>query len=117
MGTPIRLVINLSTADEAAGDAFAAAWPDRLAEVRAEPGCLQYELCRSVSHPENFTVLEAWADREAFDAHWALEQQRTPVGASHLDPSSRRHGRNGAEIYWEQQYWGWDPKSSAWVQR
>lgn len=118
MSTPVRLVINLTTTDEAAGDAFAAAWPQRLAEVQAEPGCLQYELFRSVSHPENFTVLESWADRAAFDAHFALEMQRERVGTSHLgDPATRRHGSNGTEIYWEQQNWGWDPQTSQWTPR
>ena len=116
MSTPVRLVINLTTISLEAGDAFAAAWPERLAEVQAEPGCRQYELFRSVSHPENFTVLESWADRDAFDAHWELERGRERLGTQHLGPSSgRRHGHNGTEIYWEQQNWGWDPEQDAWT--
>lgn len=118
MSAEIRLVINLATTDETAGDQFAAKWQARLAEVQSEPGCQQYELFRSTSHPENFAVLESWVDRRAFDAHWALEQQRPRVGVSHLGaPESRRHGRNGTEIYWEQQNWGWNATNGLWKRR
>ncbi len=40
-----------------------------LAEVRAEAGCLRYDLHRDRDNPARFVMLEAWADAEALEAH------------------------------------------------
>ncbi|WP_458687610.1 putative quinol monooxygenase [Nocardia tengchongensis] len=43
---------------------------ERLAPtVRAEPGCLQYDLHRVADNPDHFVLLEEWASREALAAH------------------------------------------------
>ncbi|GAA4831973.1 hypothetical protein GCM10023235_02770 [Kitasatospora terrestris] len=43
---------------------------ERLAPVvRAEDGCLQYDLHRVVGDPDRFVLVELWASREALAAH------------------------------------------------
>jgi quinol monooxygenase YgiN len=37
--------------------------------VRAEPGCLQYDIHGVEGYPERFVILEEWESREALDAH------------------------------------------------
>ena len=34
-----------------------------------DPGCIRYELCRDVSNPLNFVMLEEWEDQASLDAH------------------------------------------------
>jgi quinol monooxygenase YgiN len=68
----IRLVAQLHVA-EGTSEEFADAWRDHLAEVASEPGCLQYEMFRSSSDPDQIALLEHWASRDAFETHWALE--------------------------------------------
>ncbi len=38
------------------------------ASLRNEPGCLQYNLCKTTEH-DNFVILEKYADQAALDAH------------------------------------------------
>lgn len=40
---------------------------------KTEPGCLEYEVFRSVENPERFVSLEKYADSEAFAAHRETE--------------------------------------------
>jgi quinol monooxygenase YgiN len=70
MTDPVRVVAILQ-ADPGKGPDQLAAF-ERLAPlVRAEDGCLQYDLHAVVDHPDRFVVLEQWASREALDAHLA----------------------------------------------
>lgn len=55
--------------DEA--DRVAALLPEHIRLTRAEPGCLVFEVVRSMSDPTRFAVREVFADRAAFDAHQA----------------------------------------------
>ncbi len=50
-------------------DELAETWPQLSAQVRAEDGCLSYDLWRSTSDPTSFTVWEEWASMEALKAH------------------------------------------------
>lgn len=38
-------------------------------EARAEPGNLWFDVLQQASRPNHFTLVEAWADRTAFDKH------------------------------------------------
>lgn len=64
----IRLVISIRTRPglgQLQERAFA-----RLAPiVRAEAGCLQYDLFRVDDDPDRFVLLELWESAEALDAH------------------------------------------------
>lgn len=49
--------------------ALRAALTGILAEVRAEEGCLRYDLHRDRDNPARFVMLEAWAGAAALEAH------------------------------------------------
>ena len=34
-----------------------------------DKGCIKYELCRDVSDPLHFVMLEEWDDKDSLDAH------------------------------------------------
>ena len=70
------------------GDAFIAAWLPRLAEVRTESGCEQYEMFRSIEDPNRFVMVERWTDEPAFEAHRALNRTRPAIGADLRDGAS-----------------------------
>ena len=58
----------------------------RLAEAcRAEPGCLSYEVFRSVEQPEHYVSIERYADAEAFAAHRASDHFRE-IGLGEVMP-------------------------------
>ncbi|MFE3187498.1 putative quinol monooxygenase [Nocardia sp. NPDC059240] len=68
MSDSVRLVILITTLP-GQGHRQAAAF-ERLAPlVRAEPGCVQYDLHRVTGDPDQFVLLEEWASREALAAH------------------------------------------------
>jgi quinol monooxygenase YgiN len=81
---PVRLVVTFNVLPGRA-DEFIAAWPDRIAEVRQEPGCEQYELFRGAERPNVVVLLELWSSPETLQAHADLNRQRTPVGRDLLD--------------------------------
>jgi quinol monooxygenase YgiN len=43
------------------------------ARVRQEPGCLGYAFAETVDDPGHFVLMQRWADRAAFDAHYRSE--------------------------------------------
>lgn len=97
----LRVVININT-KPGMGDAFAEAWAPEYDTMAAKPGCVQYELFRSTRNPDHFAILEHWADRASFDAHWAVQSRRERVGGELRDaPENRASGQSGLEIYWE----------------
>lgn len=58
----------------------------RFAQVcRDEPGCLAYDVFRSVEQPERFLSVETYIDAEAFAAHRDSEHFRE-IGAAELLP-------------------------------
>ena len=76
---PVRLVVTFNVLPGRA-DEFIAAWPDRLAEVRQEPGCEQYELFRGAVRPDVVVLLERWSSPDTLQAHAELNRQRAPIG-------------------------------------
>jgi quinol monooxygenase YgiN len=69
---PVR-VLAILQADPGKGPDQLAAF-ERLAPlVRAEDGCLQYDLHAVLDAPDQFVVVEQWASREALDAHLASD--------------------------------------------
>jgi quinol monooxygenase YgiN len=47
--------------------------------TRAEPGCLQYDLCQDTSDPNRFAMVEAWESAAALDTHLAQPALREAV--------------------------------------
>jgi quinol monooxygenase YgiN len=64
----VRVVVVLQ-ADPGKGPEQVAAFEAVARLVRAEDGCLQYDLHAVADDPDRFVVLEQWASREALDAH------------------------------------------------
>lgn len=52
-------------------DRVAALLPDHIRLTRSEPGCLVFEVIRSMSDPVRFAVREVFATRADFEAHQA----------------------------------------------
>lgn len=97
----VRVVININV-KPGTGDAFMEAWAPEYDLMNRKPGCIQYELFRSARNLDHFAILEHWADRESFDAHWEKQSVRPRVGAEFRDtPENRKTGQSGLEIYWE----------------
>ncbi|KFI30376.1 antibiotic biosynthesis monooxygenase [Haematobacter massiliensis] len=59
----------LLCATMADADLAAALLEEHTRLSRAEPGCLSFEVVRSMSDPMRFAVREAFVDRAAFIAH------------------------------------------------
>ncbi|MER5863063.1 putative quinol monooxygenase [Kitasatospora sp. NPDC002040] len=65
---PVKLVILITTLPGRGGDQVAAF--ERLAPVvRAEDGCLQYDLHRVTDDADRFVLIERWASAAALAAH------------------------------------------------
>ncbi|WP_110180958.1 putative quinol monooxygenase [Nocardioides solisilvae] len=68
MPPSVSLVILISTQPGKGGEQVAAF--ERLAPVvRAEEGCLQYDLHAVVDDPDRFVLVERWASEKALAAH------------------------------------------------
>lgn len=50
--------------------------------VRTEPGCVTFDVNRSLDDDHDFVLYEVYRDREAFDAHVASEHFTTIAMAS-----------------------------------
>ncbi|KAB1141243.1 antibiotic biosynthesis monooxygenase [Streptomyces luteolifulvus] len=68
MSQPIQLVILITTLPGRGREQIAAY--ERLAPiVRAEPGCLQYDLHQVSGEPDRFVLIERWSSKETLAAH------------------------------------------------
>lgn len=68
MSQQVQLVILISTQPGRGAEQVAAF--ERLAPlVRAEDGCLQYDLHAVTDDPDRFVLIERWASEEALAAH------------------------------------------------
>lgn len=114
----VRLVINMHALPGQA-QSFVDAWAPRWEEVNSEPGCLQYEVFRSTHDPDAIVMLEHWESEDAFLTHWALELTKTApehprsVSGAFLDFTTTALNK-GLEIYYEHQYYGYDPAKGGW---
>ncbi|MFH8627125.1 putative quinol monooxygenase [Streptomyces vietnamensis] len=68
MSQPIKLIVLVATQPGRGAEQIAAF--EALAPlVRAEEGCLQYDLHRVADDPDRFALIERWASAEALAAH------------------------------------------------
>ena len=75
MADTVRVVAALK-AQEGKGAEVLALWPALAEQVRAEDGCLAYDLHRVAGDPDRFVVLERWASVAALGAHSSSEHMR-----------------------------------------
>ncbi|WP_186055169.1 putative quinol monooxygenase [Burkholderia gladioli] len=64
-----KFVVAVITAEPAHADAVEQALQAAVLAVRAEPGCIQYDLHRDQSKPGRFVMIEQWRDAQAQKAH------------------------------------------------
>lgn len=89
MTEPVRVVVVLQ-ADPGKGADQVAAFAKVASLVRAEEGCLQYDLHAVVDDPDRFVVVERWASPEALEAHLAsphMAAYAEGVGAFRQQPA------------------------------
>jgi quinol monooxygenase YgiN len=46
------------------------------ADSRKDPGSVRFEVLRDVERTNHFTIVEVWQNRQAYDAHTALEHTK-----------------------------------------
>jgi len=84
MDSYILVIAQASTSADNA-DKFGQVEHEFARACRTEPGCLSYEVFRSVERPERYVSVEKYADQEAFAAHRASEHFRD-IGLGQLMP-------------------------------
>jgi quinol monooxygenase YgiN len=57
-------------------------------EVRAEPGCEQFDLFQNVEDPDKLLLVERWTDEASLAAHAERNRQRPQVGADLRVPNA-----------------------------
>jgi quinol monooxygenase YgiN len=75
MADPVRVIALLRTQPGKAADQVAA-FAKVAPVVRAEDGCLQYDLHPVLDDPDRFVVVERWDSRAALAAHAASDHMR-----------------------------------------
>ena len=75
----VRIIVTI-TALPGKGTELAQAMAPRLAEVRQEPGCEQYDVFQHTEDPDTLILLERWTDEATLAVHSELHRQRPRVG-------------------------------------
>lgn len=84
-----RQIITITTL-EGRSEEFAEAAKQRMEAVKDEPGCLQFEIFRSLQRPEVFSIHERWVDQAAWEHHEELNKPRGQMGAGTRKPDPTR---------------------------
>ena len=65
---PLRLVVSMQPVPGKRQEMIEA-YTSFCPEVQQEPGCQQFEMYQNIAFPDQFVLLERWADQEALTAH------------------------------------------------
>lgn len=71
----VRVIVTLNFPSKEAADQASAGMVQAFRPVLDEPGAVQYELFRSVEHPEKVVLMEHWASRALYDQHWTKQMR------------------------------------------
>ena len=63
----VRIVVQFKADTKERADAAVTALAERSKGVKSEPGCLQFEVFRSVLHPEEWALIERWESQAVLD--------------------------------------------------
>ncbi|KTB66717.1 MULTISPECIES: putative quinol monooxygenase [Pseudomonas] len=85
MPNEVQLVVMINT-QPGKGSQQLAAFQALAPKVRAEHGCLHYDLHPVVGNPDSFVLIEKWASKAALDAHHVAPHM---VAAAQHNPSFR----------------------------
>ncbi|WP_405015963.1 antibiotic biosynthesis monooxygenase [Kitasatospora sp. NBC_00070] len=66
--TPLKVLVHLTTRPGLGAEQIAA-FTALAPTVRAEPGCLRYDLHTVADDPDRFVLIEEWASAEALRLH------------------------------------------------
>lgn len=75
----VRIIVTI-TALPGKGTELARAMAPRLAEVRREPGCEQYDVFQHTEELDRLILLERWTDEATLAVHAELNRQRPRIG-------------------------------------
>ncbi|GAB1639832.1 putative quinol monooxygenase [Krasilnikovia sp. MM14-A1259] len=92
MSLPLRAIVLIQT-QPGRGVDQRAAFATLAPVVRAEPGCLRYDLHAVADDPDRFVLIEEWASAEALQAHDASEHMRE------ADAANRAFRAGPAEVF------------------
>ena len=81
----LRLIVNLQALPGKTDDMIMT-YNYLCPKVRKEPGCEHFEIFQNVEDPDNFVLLETWANQESLTAHSKLLGER----ALNLDTLRKR---------------------------
>ena len=76
----VRIIVSIN-ALPGKGTELARARAPRMAEVRKEPGCEQFDLFQNTEDPDKLVLVERWTDEGSLAAHAELNRQRPQIGA------------------------------------
>jgi quinol monooxygenase YgiN len=65
--TAVRVVVQFTADNAATADQRTQELAERAKAVRQEPGCLQFEVFRSMSRPEQYALIELWESQQVLD--------------------------------------------------
>ena len=71
----LRLIVNLQALPSKTDDMIMT-YTSLCPKVRQEPGCEHFEIFQNIERPDNFILLETWADQESLTAHSKLLSER-----------------------------------------
>ena len=63
----VRVVVQFTADSKAIADQQLEGLAERAKSVRQEPGCLQFEVFRSVARPEQWALIELWESQAVLD--------------------------------------------------
>jgi quinol monooxygenase YgiN len=63
----VRVVVQFTADNAATADQRAQELEERAKNVRQERGCLQFEVFRSMSRPEQYALIELWQSQDVLD--------------------------------------------------
>lgn len=72
----VRVVATLVFPNAEIADQAVAGMVEAFRPKQKEDGALQYELFRSIEHPEKVVLHEHWASKELYDKHWREQVER-----------------------------------------
>jgi quinol monooxygenase YgiN len=81
----VRVVVQFTADSPAIADEQVKTLAERAKSVQREPGCLQFEVFRSVARPEQYALIELWESQELLD-----ERARQRGGPPPVAPGLKR---------------------------
>jgi quinol monooxygenase YgiN len=64
----VRVVVQFTADSAALAEQQIQGLAERSKSVQQEPGCLQFEVFRSIVHPERWALVELWESQEVLDS-------------------------------------------------